>query len=246
MYKIPDSIYKDKPRIAIVMLNSVNIPKYAHLATINNYIYSAKNGYDFIIEKQPLNIKDKWSWDEKNEYVLVWYKPEFVKRHLKNYHYILFVDSDAYFINNNFKIEDTLIPLLKDQTCILFQEDVWRSDFPESANVRIGEICSGLMFIKNCEESFRVLETWINSPYIDPKCEKYVYEHAREQDAIITLRNYYPKFKEYINVVSAKLAIFGQYDSKWIIHLGGINKEIRTNMITNALKTQLQILLNDN
>jgi hypothetical protein len=243
MYKIPDGISKSKLRIAIVMLNSQNIPKYGHLATMNNYMYSAKNGYDFIVEKQPLNIKDKWSWDEKNEYVLVWYKAEFIKRHLKNYHYILFIDSDAYFIDNNIKIEDQLISLLTNETCVLFQEDVWRSDFPETANVRTGEICAGLIFIKNCEESFRVLEAWSNAPYIDPDCEKYTYEHAREQDAIIVLRNKYPKFKEYINVVSAKLGIFGQYNSKWIIHLGGISKEVRTKYISDAFDNQLKNLI---
>jgi hypothetical protein len=231
MTTVPDGISTSKLRIAILMLNSPSILEYAHFATMNNYMYAARNGYDFIVERQPQNVTDSWSWDPNNEYVLVWYKPEFIKRHLKNYHYVLFVDSDAYFVDHKLKIEDLLLKWTNEK-CMIFQEDVWRSDFPPHAEVKKGKICAGLIFVKNCPQSFRILDTWKNAPHIDPDCEKYKYQHAREQDTIIILKDKYPEFDKQICVLSAKEGIFGQYNSRWIVHLGGIPNDIRTNMIT--------------
>lgn len=242
MKTVPPGIAPSKLRIAIIMLNSPNIPNYAHFATMNNYIYSTKHGYDFIVERQPQNVQELWSWDPQNQYVLVWYKPEFIKRHLQNYHYVLFVDSDAYFVNHNLKIEDALVSRTQNEKCMIFQEDVWRSDFLPDASVKDGYICTGLVFVKNCPESFRILDTWINAPHIDPECVKYKYEHAREQDTIIILKNKYPEFKKQILVLPAKEGIFGQYDSKWIIHLGGIPNDIRSNMIMEVFDKSLQSL----
>lgn len=189
MKTVPPGVTQSKLRIAILMLNSPNIPNYAHFATVNNYMYAAKHGYDFIVERQPQNVEESWSWDPHNEYVLVWYKPELIKRHLKNYHY---VDSDAYFVNGDLNIEDALLKWTENDKCMIFQEDVWRSDFPPDAKVKSGQICAGLVFIKNCPESFRILDTWTHAPHIDPDCVKYKYEHAREQDTIIILKNKYP------------------------------------------------------
>jgi hypothetical protein len=205
-------------------------------------MYAAKHGYDFIVERQPQNVEESWSWDPQNQYVLVWYKPKFIKRHLKNYHYVLFVDSDAYFVNGDLKIEDALLKWTENDKCMIFQEDVWRSYFPPDAKDKSGQICAGLVFIKNCPESFRIIDTWMNAPHIDPDCVKYKYEHAQEQDMIIILKNKYPELSKQILVLPAKEGIFGQYNSTWIIHLGGIPNHIRTDMITNAFDENLQIL----
>mgnify|MGYP000176724305 CR=1 FL=1 len=71
-------------RIAIIMLNSPNISSYAHFASLNNYLYTINKGYDFIVERLPLDIKNDWTYDPNNEYVWVWYKAELIKKHLKN------------------------------------------------------------------------------------------------------------------------------------------------------------------
>lgn len=248
MTSVPKGIPPGNLRIAIVMLNSPNISMYAHHATMNNYMYASKHGYDFIVERQPQNTTDLWSWNPEHEYVLVWYKAEFIKRHLKNYHYVLFIDSDAYFVNYDLRIETALLKYFgedkgeenKDSPCMIFQEDVWRSDFPSGTPVKTDSICAGLIFVKNCPESFRILDTWINSPYIDPDCQKYINQHAREQDAIIILKNKYPQFQKWIYVLPANRGIFGQYDSKWIVHLGGIPKDIRTRMIKGVFEDNLK------
>lgn len=224
---LPDGIIESKLRIAIIMLNSPNISSYAHFATLNNYLYTINKGYDFIVERQPLDINNDWSCDPKNEYVWVWYKAELIKKHLKNYHYVLYIDSDAFVNDEKYKIEDILIPMLDDkEKVMIFQEDTWVSKLLED-NVS-NKICTGLIFVKNCQKSFDILDLWIRAPYIDKNCYKFRFNHPREQGCIQYLRDEY-NLEKNIVIFPGKLGLFGQYDSKWIIHMAGTNKKTELN-----------------
>ena len=63
MKTVPPGVTQSKLRIAILMLNSPNIPNYAHFATMNNYMYAAKHGDDFIVERLQQNVEESWSWE---------------------------------------------------------------------------------------------------------------------------------------------------------------------------------------
>ena len=238
---IPDGVIDSKLRIAIIMINSPNIPNYAHCATINNYLYSTKYSYDFIVERQPSNIQEKWQWDPENEYVIVWSKAEIIKKHLKNYHYVLFIDSDAFFKNFDYKIEDILVKELSQNPdkVIIFQEDKWRKDL--CYGIISDEICAGLIFVKNCQKAFDILDVWIRSPYSDKNCEEFKYNHPREQGCIMYLANTYPEIKKHIFIYPAKFGMFGQYDSDWIVHLGGVDKHSRTHVIGNQCVSKFEL-----
>lgn len=232
-----------KPRIAMLMLNSPNIKTYAHCATMNNYLYATKHGYDFIVERLPINMEDDWTWDANNEYVLVWYKAELLKRHLKNYDYVFYIDSDATVINFEYTIEDEIIKRFNDDFSIVFQEDVWSVQWAINNNYKfLDKICAGILLAKNSQITFDILDTWIRAPYTDPDCIKFRYIHAREQDCIMTLREKYPFIKENVKVFPAYIGLLGQYDAKWIIHLAGKSAEHRHYVLGNILQMNIGVL----
>jgi hypothetical protein len=233
---VPPEGIDNRPRIAIVMINSKGVPKYGHFTAMNNYLYASKQNYDFIVEKQPQDIEHDWTWDSMNQYVIVWYKAELLKRHLKNYHYVLYIDSDAYVSNIEYRIEDILIPYMKDDLCILFQEDKWQQSIALRQNNEVtSDICAGLIFIKNCQKAFDILDLWSRAPYENPDCFGFRYKHAREQDCIIHLRKTY-NLEKYINIYPCIYGMFGQYDSKWIVHLGAINLNDRNTVTQQVFK----------
>jgi|LakMenEpi03Aug12_release.lakeMendotaPanAssembly.Ray.scaffolds.fasta_scaffold543375_2 hypothetical protein len=223
-------------RIAVIMLSSPDIPNYAHFAGINNYLYSTKHAYDFIVERQPRDTLNNWTWDKKKQSSISWYKAELLKRHLVNYDYILFIDSDAIFNDFNYKIEDELIPLVKEK-CIIFQEDVWTSS---NLNTVSELICTGLIFIKNCKESFFILDEWARAPYIDKNCISMRYKHPREQECIMYLMEKNDDIKKNVYIYPAMKGMFGQYDAKWIIHMGGTNDINRTELISRYCNDKFQ------
>jgi hypothetical protein len=232
-----------KPRIVIIMLNSPNIHTYAHCATMNNYLYATKHGYDFIVERTPLDLERDWTFDKNKEYVWVWYKAELLKRHLKNYHYILFIDSDATFINFDYSIENEVIKRFDDDFSIMFQEDIWSASWARNNNNVVSDkICTGLIFVKNSTISFDILDIWIRSAYNDPDCIKWRYLHAREQSTINILRDKYDLLKQNIKIFPAYIGLFGQYDSKWILHLAGKSPEHRHYVLGNILKQNIGML----
>lgn len=99
--------------------------------------------------------------------------------HLHNYDYILFIDSDAIFIDFSYTIEKELVSLLNNEKSIIFQEDIWETTHPTT-----DRICTGLIFVKKCPESFAILNEWARSPYTNPKCLEMRYKHPREQECI--------------------------------------------------------------
>jgi len=231
-----DSSYKPQApgivnglRIAVVMLSSPGIPDYAHFAAINNYLYSTNHHYDFIVERKPQDTVHDWTWNEKKQSSVSWYKAALLKRHLTNYDYVLFIDSDAIFNDFSYSIETELVPLVSMDKCIIFQEDVWYTD-----NNVIGDslICTGLIFLKRCPEAFGILDAWIRAPYMDPACIDMRYKHPREQDCITHLIKTNVDIKNQVYVYPASKGMFGQYDAKWIIHMGGTNDINRTEFIS--------------
>lgn len=227
-YNIPDSITKSGLRIAIIMLNSPDIPNYAHFATMNNYLYATKHNYDFIVERQPRDIKHDWTWNSNKQSSVSWYKAELVKKHLKNYHYVLFIDSDAIFTGFDYLIEEELVPLINDKTVMIFQEDVWESTIIEHVP---NKICTGLIFAKSCPLAFDILDLWILAPYNNNNCFEFRYKHPREQACLEYILKEY-NIWDNIYIYPGRRKMFGQYDANWIIHMAGTNDKNRSELIS--------------
>ena len=227
-YNIPDGVTNSRLRIAIIMLNSPDIPNYAHFATMNNYLYASKHHYDFIVERQPEDIKQEWSWNPEKQSSVSWYKASLIKKHLKNYHYILFIDSDAFFSEFKYSIEEELVPLVNNKTVMIFQEDIWKSDVEEHIP---NKICTGLIFVKSCPLAFDILDLWILAPYHNINCFDFRYKHPREQACIEYILKEYGIWDS-IYIYPGRKKMFGQYDADWIIHMAGTNNINRCEVIS--------------
>ena len=202
-------------RICIGMINSPGIHEYAQYSTKLNYDYATKHGYDFIVNRCPDAIDADWKWDKNNQYVLVWYKSEFIKKYLPSYHYLVYIDSDAYFKDMNKKIEDFLREE-QDDSLMYMAADCTNSNFCWNADGPNG----GVIIVKNTPETFTILDDWINAPN-NEMCEKWKYKHPREQQCLWNLKK--ARYDKEIKIIQPATRL-GTTDGTWIVHLLGKSK----------------------
>jgi hypothetical protein len=113
--------------------------------------YCQHHGYDFIC------CRDE---DEFKGRTPLWSKIPILTNNLSNYDWLVWIDSDAMPVNFSYRLEDFID---EDYSIVLAHEH--HSDHPEPC------INTGIMFIKNCPESFELLAgTWaqeqcINAPW---------------------------------------------------------------------------------
>ena len=134
----------DGPRIAILMMNSPNIPKYAYYSTLIKY--ATRYGYAFLVKMCP--------WEENMS------KASVIKKFLHLYDYIVYLDSDAFVYDQSIPIE-FLIKNTFDKNpslSLVTQED---SDDQHTCYNK-GSMNAGILIFKNCSTSFELLEEWMN------------------------------------------------------------------------------------
>ena len=216
-------------RICIGMINSPNIPKYSYYSTILNYEYATKHSYDFVVNRCPDDTDIDWKWDPKNEYVTVWYKPEFIKKYLPYYHIFVFIDSDAYFKDIEKSVEK-----------FIEEEDVNNKDtlIYVSADFKNNHIKwtngpnTGIIIAKNTPRTFEILDEWIKAPNTS-LCESYKRVHTREQACLWKLKD--NKYNKEIKIVQPPVRL-GTHEGEWIVHLAATNNNIREEYFKNILK----------
>lgn len=215
-------------RICIGMINSPNIPKYAQYATFLNYMYATKHSYDFVVNRCPDDTDVDWKWDPKNEYVTVWYKPEFIKKYLSYYHIFVFIDSDAYFKNIDKTVEDFLREQDKnDETLIYVAEDCKDQNLCWTNGPN-----TGVVIVKNTPKTFEILNEWINGPK-NGLCNSWKYKHTREQKCLWELKN--AKYDKEIKIVKPATKL-GTHDGDWIVHLAATTSDYRENVLGNIVE----------
>jgi hypothetical protein len=220
------------------MINSPNIPLYAHKAAIHNYLYCVKYGYTFIVEKCPqIDDMDKdYMWNGHNEYLLVWSKHVFIQRHLENYKYVFFIDSDAIFIDLNKSIESFIKQFFtNDDICIIGGQDCKDKNLCWNIN----NINTGAMVFKNSKKTFEILEHWNNA--IDNECIQYKYVHAREQDCLNILKNKY--YENNIKVLP--YFEIGGTDGIFVRHYVNETREYRNEEISKHLYPLFNEMINN-
>lgn len=219
--------------ICIIMLNSPNIPLYAHKATIVNYIYAARHGYNFIVERcpRPEDLDKSWMWDNKQEYLFVWSKPTLVRKHLPFYDYVLFIDSDAIVIDQKRTIEDFIKQHMNDDTCIVAAQDCQKSNkcwVAENLN-------TGVMLFKRSPMTLRLLDDWFKAT--DDLCRHTLYEHPREQECLNLLRRS-GKYKDLIKILP--VTEMGGHDGLWIQHYAAMKRDMRESIMTKNLDIEIK------
>lgn len=224
----------DGPRICILMLNSPNIPKYGHQAAIVNYMYAAKQGYNFVVERCPqqLDMDKEWMWDGKNEYKMVWSKPALMKRFLQYYDYVVYMDSDAVFVDHEKKIQDVLQRYFENdpKVCMVMAKDCPSSEGGCSNVFSENDGNAGVIIAKNKKETFDVLQGWFDAT--SDKCARWKTEFPYEQACINSLKD--STFKGQIKIVDT--IELGGWDGNWIRHLMSKTKEERETYIGGLLE----------
>lgn len=217
------------PRVCVLMLNSPNIPPYAHAATIVNYLYAAKHGYAMLVPRCPVasdleNPKRRqWMWgDGQDEYMLVWSKPATIEKYLRHFDYLMFVDSDAVVVNDAFKVEDFVERHFKKNTVMVWAEDCLHKTYcwqPGTGN-------TGVMVFKNTPGAFTLLRQWRSAAMCDPKKDpkKWKHQHTREQaclNEMLTKVNPKTGRPLYPHVRMVPYHVMNGSDGTWIQHYMG-------------------------
>lgn len=216
--------------ICILMLNSPNIAEYAHLASMVNYIYASKHGYNFFVHRcpRPNDLSKDWMWDmknEKNEYLLVWSKPTIVRQYLKYFDYVMFIDSDAVFIDHNKTIEDFINQYMTPDVHVLWSEDCLDKNYCYDKNT--GN--AGVMLFRNSQKTMEILDAWYSAPE-NGLCKEWKYNHPREQKCLNILTKVYPSEIRLLNYN----AMNGK-DGDWVRHYMGTPRDERVNNIKEML-----------
>lgn len=222
------------------MLNSPNIPMYGHKASVLNYTYAAKHGYAFVVERCPRkeDMGDSWMWVESDQYVLVWSKGPLIMRHLHNYDYVMFIDSDAVVVDTNFTVEDFISRhFTENETCIVGAQDC-QSDAlcydKEAMN-------TGVMVFKNSPKTFEILSEWIDAPKTE-LCAKWKFNHPREQACLNEIIKT-QKHAKHIKLIDFKE--MNSVDGKWVKHYMGTDRSYREEVIGSAMHKTLDQFINN-
>jgi hypothetical protein len=218
-----------KYNICILILNSPNIGEYAHTATIINKLYANKYNYDFIVERCPLkeDLNKDYMWDGENEYMFVWSKAPLIKKHLINYDYLFYIDSDAIFVDHNQIIDSFIDENFTNETCLLFGTDCITKNFCYHDD----KLNAGVIIVKNTDKTIKILDRWIEAPE-NGLCHELKYNHPREQGCLNLIKNKY-NFNEIKIVDYHKL---NGIDGKWIKHYMGIAHNIRCKILNLYLQ----------
>lgn len=225
-------------RIAILMINSPNIPQYAHKAALINYLYASKHGYAFIVERCPL--KDStFQVPESYEYLMVWAKPYLLKKHLPDYDYVLYIDSDAIVINQTQRVQELIQAHVDtdDNVCVVAARDCFNEDKLTCSGPK-DQFNAGVLLFKNDRRTMTILDAWIDAR-LNKDCYRWRDEFPYEQACINHLRT--KSFSKEIKVIP-HLEMNG-YDGVWIRHYMSRTNEERDKAFMDELNKLLEPML---
>ena len=130
-------------KILVLTLSTPNILEYSKYTSAINKKYCKTHSYDFINYTHTLD-------DTRHP---AWSKIKAIQKHINNYDWIMWIDADAIFLNQNIKIES----LLDEEYNVIISKDVWKN------------INSGAFLIKGKTEwsSYFLSEVYNQIQFID-------------------------------------------------------------------------------
>lgn len=203
-----DSIKNKQLRIALIGVHDEGydaIGKYAHL---NKQAYAKKHGYDVYTYTENLDKNRKPYWS----------KIIALRKHLADYDWLFWLDSDALIMNDSIKLEAMI-------------DDTF--DFITTRDCLKG-MNSGQFLIKNCEWSHAFLKLWY-----DPKYENSQIQPGYDNGALIEIYETFPQLKERIKIIPQRLLssylicpvwynIDGQYkEGDFVVHFAAVESKLK-------------------
>lgn len=134
---------------------------YGDFASLNHHEYSNKHGYSYI--KEIVKNDDYLDWHP------TWVKIDVLKKYLPLYDYVVWIDADAVFVNQEIKIED----MITDNVDLVIP----KLELDRISGNMWTHTTTGFMIWKNSEWSFNILnELWNN-----PKQFKFEFFHEQSR-----------------------------------------------------------------
>jgi hypothetical protein len=194
--KLKDYMIENK-KIVVCQFYTPNI-SYGKFSEKINQKYCEDNGYDYYVEKDGDKIKNKigsraWTW----------YKPLLIEEVFNSYpdcEYVLFIDIDAIFCNNNRRIEE----FITNDFSILMTKDYG----PSLVN-------AGVMLIKNNQFSKDFIKNWWN---ICEEFPQYKQGLWHDQTCIGLLHERLTTPQEFKIIDNLDFNSIGYGDNKFIFH----------------------------
>jgi hypothetical protein len=167
-------------RVAILTLSSSDDPLYIKQAVFVNGMYAAKHNYAFVVERCPGKQNTNKKWVKAG-----WEKPFYIKRYLRDFDVVLFIDRSLMFVDHSQKIEDAMGRFLDAGTSVV----VHTTGAHDHADTQ-------LMLFKNSPKAFEILDEWEQAPLTNmckawrnaPPFEKACFEKLREEKFVMQMR----------------------------------------------------------
>jgi hypothetical protein len=135
---------------------------FMHISSKNHIDYCYRNNYSYICEL----FKD----EDYVGYHPTWIKLFAIKKHLPNYDYVVWIDSDCVVTDLNVRIEK----FITDTTYIIIP----KSEKDYTTNIVWTGVTTGFMIFKNVEKSYTLLDTIIT------ESNNYSYDYFHEQSVL--------------------------------------------------------------
>ena len=222
---------KNNKHIVICMSYTDNISSYSKYSHFINKKYAEKHGYDFV----------KFDY-EMTDRAQQWCKVKAINQLLneseKDYKYIFWIDSDAFFNNFNITLE-SIIDKYADKDIIICD------DLPNSG--KINTINTGTMFIKCTTWSKQFCNEWYNYS------GEFLYSLLHEQRVLDDyINNNNNNFKDHVAICptntfnSASYEYEGGYKNRddFICHLMARQSDYRINYMKHWIKDHPELYMN--
>ena len=134
---------------------------YGDFASLNHHEYSNKHGYSYI--KEIVKNDDYSNWHP------TWIKIDVLKKYLPLYDYVVWIDADAVFVNQNIKIED----LISDGIDLVIP----KLEMDRVSGNMWTHTTTGFMIWKNSEWSNNML----NTLWSEPKDYRFTFFHEQSR-----------------------------------------------------------------
>ena len=134
---------------------------YGDFASLNHHEYSNKHGYSYI--KEIVKNDDYSNWHP------TWIKIDVLKKYLPLYDYVVWVDADAVFVNQDIKIED----LINDGVDLVIP----KLEMDRVSGNMWTHTTTGFMIWKNSEWSNNML----NTLWLEPKDYRFTFFHEQSR-----------------------------------------------------------------
>ena len=207
---------------------------YGDYASLNHHEYSNKHGYSYI--KEIVKNDDYTNWHP------TWIKIDVLKKYLPLYDYVVWIDSDAVFVNQDIKIED----LINDGVDLVIP----KLEMDRVSGNMWTHTTTGFMIWKNSEWSNNMLNTLWSEPkdyrftffHEQSRLDELIYDKFTVQGGENILNKNIDDIETLIKLENIIILPYSYHrcwedgEIKYVYHAGG-NTPTKLNRIKNVIKT---------